>query len=78
MEGYASLPSRKEIILLQKKILEDRRKELDQNLEVIHWKLQYYEKMENNGPVGYEDIAAREHEAFWGKMANLLKKSSGP
>jgi MerR family transcriptional regulator, aldehyde-responsive regulator len=76
IEGYSSLSSRKEIILLQKKILEDRRKELDENLEVINWKLQYYQKIENNGPAGYDDLVAREHEVFWEKMANLLKKSS--
>jgi hypothetical protein len=43
---------------------------------VIHWKLQYYQELENKGPAEYDNIAAKEHAAFWGRMGDLLKKSS--
>lgn len=74
MEGFESVPSRKEIILQQKKILEARRRELDENLEVVNWKLRYYKEIEDSGPEHYADIAYKEHTAFWARMETLFKK----
>jgi len=74
MEGHSSVSSRKEIILLQKKIIEDRKKELDENLEVVNWKLQYYQDLENKGPEEYDSFITKEHGKFFERMVDLLKK----
>lgn len=73
-EGYGSIPLRKEIILLQKRILEERKKELVENLEVVNLKLQYYQEFEKNGPEEYDNIVRREHTALTEKLVELLKK----
>lgn len=73
LAGYSSIPSRKEILLLQKKILEERKKEIEENLEVVGLKLQYYQEFEKNGPDEYEHIAGKEHTALNEKLVQLLK-----
>lgn len=60
MEGHSSISKRKEIILLQKNILEEEKKKLDENLEVINWKLEYYEKLEAKEPVEYANLIIEE------------------
>ncbi|MDR3542054.1 MAG: MerR family transcriptional regulator [Desulfosporosinus sp.] len=72
-EGYSSVPSRKEILLLQKQILEDHKKELEENLEVVNLKLQYYQEFEKNGPTEYDRIVIKEHAALTEKLLQLLK-----
>jgi DNA-binding transcriptional MerR regulator len=53
MEGDGTLELRREIILAQKKITEQKIKEMNNNLEMINWKLNHYtglinEKKANN------------------------------
>lgn len=76
VEGYSSVPSRKEILLLQKKILDEQRREIDKNLEVVNLKLQYYEELENNGPEEYAHIIREKHGDLSEKMVKLLNKNS--
>ncbi|MDR3602467.1 MAG: MerR family transcriptional regulator [Desulfosporosinus sp.] len=73
LEGYSSVTSRKEILLLQKTILEDRKKELEKNLEVVNLKLQYYQEFEKNGPSEYDSIVIKEHATLNKKLVRLLK-----
>jgi MerR family transcriptional regulator, aldehyde-responsive regulator len=58
-EGFSSIPKRKEMILLQKKFLEEQKKELDENLKMVNWKLEYYQELENNSPEEYDNIASK-------------------
>ena len=76
LEGYSSVPSRKEILLLQQKILEDQRKEIDGNLKVVNLKLQYYQDLENNGSEKYEHIVTKKHGNLSEKMMKLLNKKN--
>ncbi|MDR3542401.1 MAG: hypothetical protein P4L69_15780 [Desulfosporosinus sp.] len=57
---YGSVLKRKEIILLQRNILEEQKKKLDENLEVINWKLKYYQKLEDTEPEEYANIIIEE------------------
>jgi len=76
LEGYSSVPSRKEILLLQQKILEDQRKEIDGNLKVVNLKLQYYQDLENNGSEKYEHIVTKKHGNLSEMMMKLLNKKN--
>lgn len=71
-EGYLSVPSRKEILLLQQKILEGQRKEIDENLKVVNLKLQYYQDLEKNGPEEYEHIVTKKHGNLSKDIMSLL------
>jgi DNA-binding transcriptional MerR regulator len=73
-EGLSSVSKRKEIILLQKKILEDQKKQLDENLEVVNWKLKYYQELEGKEPEESADIIAKAHATAFERMAKLLDK----
>jgi len=75
VEGPSSVSKRKEIILLQKNILEEQKKKLDENLEVINWKLKYYHKIEDKEPEEYANIIAEERAtATYARMIKLLKE----
>lgn len=58
-EGFSSIPKRKEMILLQKKFLEKQKKELNENLKMVNWKLEYYQELENNSPEEYDNLASK-------------------
>jgi DNA-binding transcriptional MerR regulator len=73
LEGFSSVSSRKEILLLQKKVLEEQKKELDENLEVINLKLEYYRELENRGPDEYESIIDKKHADAFEGMVKVLK-----
>jgi len=74
MEGPSSISKRKEIILLQKNILEEQKKKLNDNLKVINWKPKYYQKLEDKEPEEYASIIAEERAtAAYGRMIKLLK-----
>jgi len=73
-EGYSSVPSRKEILLLQEKILEAQKEEIQKNLEIINLKLQYYENLEINGPEKYEDTIDKIHTDLSVRMIEILDK----
>ena len=75
VEGPSSVSKRKEIILLQKNILEEQKKKLDENLEVINWKLKYYHKLKDKEPEEYANIIAEERAtATYARMIKLLKE----
>lgn len=76
LEGYSSVPSRKEILLLQQKIIEDQRKEIDGNLRIVNLKLQYYQDLENDGPQKYEHIVTKKHANLSEEMMKLLNKKN--
>ena len=73
-DGISTVPKRKEIILLQKKILENQKKELGENLGIINWKLKYYEDLEEKNPEESNDIIARAHADVFQRMTKLLNK----
>lgn len=72
--GVSTVSERKEIILLQKKILEDQKTRLDENLALINWKLKCYEELEEKQPAESVDLIAHAHAESIKKMENLMKK----
>ncbi|WP_315069134.1 MerR family transcriptional regulator [uncultured Clostridium sp.] len=76
VEGYSTLPSRKEMLLLQKKILEEQKKEIQENLKVVNLKLKYYQELENNGPEEYDDLISKKHDNLTEKLMELLNKKN--
>ncbi|NRT91921.1 MerR family transcriptional regulator [Clostridium beijerinckii] len=75
-DGYSSVPSRKEILLLQQKILKAQKEEINKNLEIIDLKLQYYENLEINGPEKYDDSIYKIHSDLSAKMMKILDKET--
>lgn len=73
-DGISTVSKRKEIILLQKKILEDQKKELEENFGIINWKLKYYEDLENKSPEESADIMAKAHANVFQRMTKLFNK----
>ena len=68
-EGRSTISQRKEIILLQKQILENQKRELDENLCVIERKLKCYEDLEGKGPSECADI----RENAYAEMDELIQ-----
>lgn len=77
MEGFSSIPKRKEIILLQKKFLEEQKRELDENLKMVNWKLEYYQELENNSPEEYDDIAFKKRAIDFDSRMKLFEEKVG-
>ena len=75
-EGLSTVSKRKDIMLLQKKILEDQKKELEANLDIVNRKLKHYQKIEE-GKFNNSDGVTVQTCAFIEIKELVRKKDSG-
>jgi hypothetical protein len=62
--------------IITKKILEDQKKQLDENLEVVNWKLKYYQELEGKDQRNPQIFIAKAHATAFERMAKLLDKKN--
>jgi DNA-binding transcriptional MerR regulator len=74
MEGFPSISKRKEVLLLQKKFLEEQKRELDENLKMVNWKLEYYQELENNSPEEYDNIVSKKHAVDYDSRMKMIEE----
>ncbi len=74
-EGLSTVSKRKDIILLQKKILEEQKMELDKNLQVIYMKLRHYQELEEKQLNNPDGIIV--HTSAFDEIEKMVKKKSG-
>ncbi len=73
-EGFSTIAQRKEMILLQRKFLEEQKKELEANLKMVNWKLEYYQEIENNSPAEYDKIVSRKRAGDFNSRLKLFEE----
>lgn len=69
-QGPSTISERKDIILLQKKILEEQKRKVEENLRMIELKIKYYQELEGKEPQESAEILAQAHV----RMKELLEK----
>lgn len=72
-EGRSTISKRKDIMLLQKQILEDQKRQLDENLSLINKKLKGYQELDAKEPAEAANIIAHAYE----EMEELLQIKHG-